>query len=1160
MKTLQQKILVLFIICLVPVIPSVYAEDTRIDFSRACLFGREGYTEDNAIVLPKNNSAMFSVNVSSHSLYRLYINGEFAAHSIYNISIDKKIAENVSIGQYDYSSVSVYIHLQPLQKNITIFVAAGSAKIKSLELIPISEDAVENFINEINHAESSQTVKNTIASYSQSLQMDIEALERSIFYPVPAYDKLLHKKYKNINRIVEDLYAALYEEIENPRVNLSENGIKLCSLQQGEMNIEVLRNCSAYVTILAVYDEQGKLYYVSSFIEDGTAAFSDTVSLSNQKKAGNFTFKLLSWDIQNAMQPKEKFNGIEKELYISPNGDDRADGNKETPFLTLSRAREEIKKHNANMQGDIVVHLASGEYNIDEAEIITQACSGRNGYRVYFKGDENTGTILSGGKRITGWQPWKNGIYKAKLDSVNELRELYVNGLPAIRARSKLLYTYKEDSAESNENIKKIVVSDEEFPVLAHPDEAELVWEMAWVCQRTPVLNVEKSDGKTVVTLANFYQPDRIDAVMVQPNKTFYIENGLELLDEPGEFYYSNTEKTVYYYPEPGENIYALNVVAPISEGLLSVVGESLSNKVSHIAFENITFRYGTWNQPNDYPLLSVQAGSATDAETQEQQIMPPAQICVNYADHIDFTSCRFESLGTNALALDNGVTNSSFVGNIIQNIGGAAISIGNLKQSDSLAHNDGVVCKNIYIANNVIRRTAVEYRGMPSVVAYYGNGIKIVNNDMKDTAYSGISIGWGWNSTSSVSRNNGRFLIGGNRIARVMQSVVDGANVYTLGALPDSVIRDNYFDQNMAPVQLQYPGIYLDEGSQYVSVCNNVVTNCGNRWLFINSTLDHLNAEISNNYTDGTTYTNKSGTALGDNIMGMTEPTAEAQGIIALSGVETAFNRLLSDVEVSDEKATSLYASPEYTYHEGTFIKAIEFTDGRVKECGENYVSFNSGNWLEYAVEMPKDGVYSVEAYVAIGGENTSNQTELAWQIRSEGVTRSSKAAYTGGYGTYKPVMLGEAVFKAGINTLWIKNISSVSCHLSHLIVYDGMCIEAVKYAEGQVKEHGENYVSFNTGNWLEYNINLPQGGTYSVTVYAAIGGDDPLKQIELAWQARPESVMRFSNVAYTGGYGIYRPFTLGEATFNAGNNTLWIKNIAASGCHIRKILIQKK
>ena len=44
------------------------------------------------------------------------------------------------------------------------------------------------------------------------------------------------------------------------------------------------------------------------------------------------------------------------EIYVSPDGNDSNSGSSESPFKTLERAKAEVRVHNSNMSGNIIVN------------------------------------------------------------------------------------------------------------------------------------------------------------------------------------------------------------------------------------------------------------------------------------------------------------------------------------------------------------------------------------------------------------------------------------------------------------------------------------------------------------------------------------------------------------------------------------------------------------------------------------------------------------------------------------------------------------------------------------------------------------------------------------------------------------------------------------
>ena len=105
-----------------------------------------------------------------------------------------------------------------------------------------------------------------------------------------------------------------------------------------------------------------------------------------------------------------------KYIYVSPSGNDNSTGNTvQLAFKTLEQAQIQIRKLlKEGNQDSIIVQLGSGVYPIRKPLIFTEEDSAPQGKAIVFKGKRDGKTLLSGGEKITGWRPYKNGIWAAK--------------------------------------------------------------------------------------------------------------------------------------------------------------------------------------------------------------------------------------------------------------------------------------------------------------------------------------------------------------------------------------------------------------------------------------------------------------------------------------------------------------------------------------------------------------------------------------------------------------------------------------------------------------------------------------------------------------------------------------------------------------------------
>jgi hypothetical protein len=116
-------------------------------------------------------------------------------------------------------------------------------------------------------------------------------------------------------------------------------------------------------------------------------------------------------------------------------------------------------------------------------------------------------------------------------------------------------------------------------------------------------------------------------------------------------------------------------------------------------------------------------------------------------------------------------------------------------------------------------------FRGSPAIACYYVADTDIVHNKITNCNYTGISLGWGWDDYPDLTycANN---KVENNYIENVNLITADGGAIYTLGNLPNAVIKGNYYVQTRMPQQQAYNtiGIYFDEGTQNVTATNNVI------------------------------------------------------------------------------------------------------------------------------------------------------------------------------------------------------------------------------------------------------------------------------------------------------------------------------------------------
>jgi hypothetical protein len=509
--------------------------------------------------------------------------------------------------------------------------------------------------------------------------------------------------------------------------------------------------------------------------------------------------------------------------YVDPSvGNDNNDGlSINSPFKSVYKARDVVRTVNGNMKNDISVYLKGGTYQLDSTFTLSKQDQATNGHYIIYQPYQCETPILSGGVKISNWVLYDaaKNIYKATVDPLVDSRQLYVNGVRAIRARSIDAIGWEE-----NEDGYDCPLEVESWKNIS---DVEVVSFMVWKCHRGPIASVENGHAK----MAQPYW----DNLHLQYNAPpVWIENAYELLDTEGEWYLDRTNATLYYKPLATENMETAEVFLAKQETLVSCVG------VNNIEFRGVGFSHATWLNPNTadgFPCHQVDQILSNPKWENFEQI--PGNISLEKASNIKFTSCFFEHLGSTALQLKNGCKNNLIYNNVFSDISGSAISIGSL--NDSLASPENQTFNNS-VSNNYITNVACEFRGCVGILVGYTKQTIVTHNEIRNLPYTGISLGWGWSNTETFAGNNE---ISYNLIDSVMTVMHDGGAIYTLSAQRGTQVNHNYIKNG-----LNEPGaVHVDEGSSFIHFHHNVLSNVSS-WINLWSTTS-LRDTVDFNYYD---------------------------------------------------------------------------------------------------------------------------------------------------------------------------------------------------------------------------------------------------------------------------------------------------------------------
>ncbi|MFI3289884.1 MAG: right-handed parallel beta-helix repeat-containing protein [Rikenellaceae bacterium] len=626
------------------------------------------------------------------------------------------------------------------------------------------------------------------------------------------------------------------------------------------------------------------------------------------------------------------------ELHVSPTAKANGNGTLESPFNTIEAAKERVAKINKRMQEDIVVYLHAGSYNITSPILFNEEDSGQNGHTITYKAYQDETPQLSGGVKVAGWERVDGNIYKANLDRDTKLRTLFVNGVRARMAGTNDPIdgvsdwgTYEVTGDEpwafgAGTGIDGVRFKSEDVRVYSNPEDVELVQNNVWTEKILCIRDIEYLGEHTIL---KFQQPygaiatNMAWAGAIKYDKQFVVRNAYELLDAEGEFYFNRATKTLYYYSSEVD-MSSAEVIAPTSEGLIRIEGSSNESRVRNLRFEGITFSHDHWQlmeiegshafagiQSSGLAYKFVPGGNWHPTEYNSCDV-PRGSIEVKSAENITFEQNRFEGMGS-AIAINmvNDVKNSTINGNYFHDLLGNAVNIGHpqhYKIGDGAHFKSGVegLCEYINVTNNYLRNVSVDFRQLEGITAFFVANVKIDHNDIADTAYGAITMGWWWGNSeippSKVAHDNSMSF---NKAGNTHLALKDGGILYFLGEQPRTIVEENYI----------YNGqrcIYPDDGSAYLTIRRNVVMNNtpkGVFWLHIWRDNCHDIVSDGNFVKDNNVKNNGRNCPVTNTQSFMTDKnfSDEAKAIIAAAGLEAKYRHI---IPAKKSKLIELYPS----------------------------------------------------------------------------------------------------------------------------------------------------------------------------------------------------------------------------------------------------------
>ncbi len=481
---------------------------------------------------------------------------------------------------------------------------------------------------------------------------------------------------------------------------------------------------------------------------------------------------------------------------------------KEGPLSTLEQARDAARAFAGKRPVRILIR--GGTYALSQPLVLDGRDAGTAEAPVTWAAWPGETPVLSGGRVLEAARIEEDGTWIAEIadeaPEARRIRHLFVGGRRRFRPTLGPFVVAGLTDAPARTGMRHRQSQDEfryhPGDIEAWPDlaDVEVVVFHDWSASRLRVRELDEEAG--IVRFTGF-PVHRVGHWWKDAKNPYYLENVAGAWGRPGEWHVSPETGVLRYRPATDEDPHALEVVAPRLTQLVRLSRSSPEEPcVSHVRFEGLTFQHTGWALPPEG------YGSG------QGMIDLPAAFEASGAQHCRIEGCVFEHLGAYAIELKDGVSDNEVIGCRMWDLGGGGVKVGG---------GAGVPMRNV-VADNVISDGGLDHFSAIGVWVGIADGTEIRHNLIRRYPYTGISVGWKWNTEPTACQAN---VVTGNHIHEVMRLLADGGGIYTLGLQPDTTLAGNHIhDVRRSRLAGRAPnnGIFLDQGSKAYRIEGNAI------------------------------------------------------------------------------------------------------------------------------------------------------------------------------------------------------------------------------------------------------------------------------------------------------------------------------------------------
>ena len=522
-------------------------------------------------------------------------------------------------------------------------------------------------------------------------------------------------------------------------------------------------------------------------------------------------------------------------IYVSPDGKDTNKGSKDSPFATIERAQQELRKIKTEgfPQKGISVYLRGGEYFIEDTITFSEEDSGTDSAPVVFRAYQGEVPRIIGGKRVKDFKPVtdkkildrlpvtaRNKVFVADLSQqgINNYGVLKNRGTGTEQSGAmELIYNGEimQMARWPNEGwarVASLVDPKGDYTFRDEPyqkgkfkysgnqperwTEEKDAWLRGYLGPKVPYvinhLKITSIDTKEkIIYLADDPRTAHVKDPAYVGNRIsrgtpFFAYNLLSEIDTPGEWYIDKDTGKLYFFPP--KDIKGEAIVTTLDKPIIEL------KNASNLVLYGVTLE-GTWQNG----------------------------ILVSAGHNALIAGCVVKNIGQSGIYLKSG-WNHSIVGCDIYDVGDAGIILAdntqyNFGYAQAIENRRKLIPTGFCVENNFIARVN-RLSGSSMAVQIRGIGQKVKHNIITDSNHSAISI---YGNNNIVEYNDIHDVVAHSRELGAIYTWDLGQPLTFRG----NIIKNNFVHHitgHYSPNQTHgVRAVHIDGLSSNLSVCGNI-------------------------------------------------------------------------------------------------------------------------------------------------------------------------------------------------------------------------------------------------------------------------------------------------------------------------------------------------